>query len=194
MKTPKTMPTLDLGTFDGYNLEHDKAIINLSAADLIYYDHDLKGETEFWPAGDCWGVALIFKGLNNGGHCAWNEVLCLQRLLQDMGGDTITNYALIYHALHFNGEKLHGYTFLTADKILDCNLTVIIGENNETIQELESRAAYDILETYHPDIFKMLNNPIDGLSFDASRFLHSGTFGISQIKLENQHILIIETH
>ena len=190
MQTPKTMPTLDLGTFDGYNLEHDKAIINISAADLILYDHELSGEAEFWPSGDNVGVKLVFEELSIKNRVTGEMLLDLKRIILEMGGPSLTNYAILHHAIHYNGETLET---ILASELLDLNLHVFHNEKFESKRELETRAAYELLELYYPKYFEIMNNPIAGISFDAKHFLNCGLFGISIIKISDElTILVVE--
>ena len=190
MQTPKTMPTLDLGTFDGYNLEHDKSIINISAADLILYDHELSGEAEFWPSGDNVGVRMVFKDLNLNGRVTGEMLLSLKKIILEMGGPSLTNYAILHHAIHYNGETLET---ISASELLDLNLHVFHSEKYESNKELETRAAYELLELYYPEHLKMLNTPVDGITFNPKHFLTCGIFGISEIKISDElTILVIE--
>ena len=50
----------DLGTFEGFSFRHDQAIDrNLTAAEVVGWDHDAAGEAEFWPSMICstnWGT------------------------------------------------------------------------------------------------------------------------------------------
>ncbi len=52
----------DLGSFEGFSFRGQQAIErDLSAEEVVNWDHDGDGDAEFWPAGDCPGVQLVFS-------------------------------------------------------------------------------------------------------------------------------------
>ena len=70
----------DLGTFEGFSFRHDQAIDrNLTAAEVVGWDHDAAGEAEFWPSGDNPEVALVFSGRS---AVNASELLALDALLE----------------------------------------------------------------------------------------------------------------
>lgn len=59
--TTTTLP--DLGSFKGYSVSDDAAImLLLTAADVVQWDHDKAGEALFWPSGDDRLVSEIISG------------------------------------------------------------------------------------------------------------------------------------
>ena len=52
----------DFGSFEGFNYQFQFAINERLTADhIVNWDHDQKGEADFWPSGDSPGVSLVFK-------------------------------------------------------------------------------------------------------------------------------------
>ena len=71
--------------FEGFNFRTQSAIQrNLTASEVVEWDHDQKGEAEFWPAGDRPEVGLIFRHRS---AVTGAELLELDRLLDELGGD-----------------------------------------------------------------------------------------------------------
>ena len=70
----------DLGEFEGFNFRNQTAIYpNLTAREVVDWDHDGEGEAEFWPAGDHSGVAALFsqKSAVSGSELkALDDLLC----------------------------------------------------------------------------------------------------------------------
>ena len=186
MQTLKTMPTIDFGTFDGYNLEHDKAIINISAADLILYDHELNGESEFWPNGDNAGLQLIIKGTSKTtSHVTGSELLEIDRILLELGGDLLENYVKIYSAMN-SGWSLGT---LTGNIINDLQTYIFIGDS---FRELVNDAAWQLFELVNYELCNLVaKHPIDGLEFDCKRFLNSPSISSEEITLGEFSILIV---
>jgi hypothetical protein len=80
----------DLGTFEGFNFGHQSAIeYELTAAQVLAWDHDKNGEAEFWPSGDKPEVSLVFKDQSS---VTGTELQELDSLLAALGGDSIENY------------------------------------------------------------------------------------------------------
>ena len=82
----------DLGTFEGFNFRDQAALDrNLTADEVLDWDHDGAGEAEFWPAGDHPGVAALFsqKSAVSGSELkALDDLLCLDRLAVSFFGRT----------------------------------------------------------------------------------------------------------
>src|ERR1043166_7862522 len=79
----------NLGTFEGFNFRTQSAINRtLTAAEVVEWNHDKRGEAEFLPSGDRPEVALVFKGRSS---VTGSELLELDRLLHELGGDSVEN-------------------------------------------------------------------------------------------------------
>ena len=174
----------DLGTFEGFNFRASSAIQRtLSADEVIAWDHDRKGEAEFWPAGDHAGVALLFRGRNT--ICA-SELLSLHRLLQELGGDEIENFLRIYFLVAIRGARLDE---LTAGDIEDAFLHIFTGTS---FLDLRREAAYELFELYYPEEYRVWEkSTCDGLHFDVDRFLDSPTFWVEEVQLGGKVVLLI---
>ena len=93
----------DLGTFEGFSFRHQCAIFpNLSAQDVIDWDHDNQGEAEFWPSGDHSGVRVT---LGNKSSVTATEIKILDELINDLG-DTTEAYA-------YSDESGHLFRFVS---------------------------------------------------------------------------------
>jgi hypothetical protein len=186
METKTQAAKHNLGTFDGYNLEHDKAIINLSTQDLICYDHDLHGESEFWPSGDNIGLQLVIKGNSKTtSHVTGSELLEIDRILSELNGDSLDNYAKIYSAIN-SGWSLRS---LTGDIINDLQIYIFIGDS---FRELTNDAAWQLFELVNHELCNLVaTHPVDGLEFNCKRFLNSPSISSEEIKLGEFMVLIV---
>ena len=111
----------DLGTFEGFSFRHQCAIFpNLSAQDVIDWDHDNQGEAEFWPSGDHSGVRVT---LGNKSSVTATEIKILDELINDLG-DTTEAYLKIRYATQILGKDL--FT-LTVGDIEDMNVFIFSG-------------------------------------------------------------------
>ena len=87
---PNTLRT----QFEGFNFRSQSAIDHLVSAEaVVNWDHDGQGEAEFWPAGDVPEVALIF---NHRSCVTATDLLDLDRVLVELGGDSRYNFLRIY--------------------------------------------------------------------------------------------------
>ena len=112
----------ELGTFEGFSFRDDRAIERtLSAQEVVDWDHCRDGEAEFWPSGDHAGVALVFKDRS---AVMGSELGDLSRLLHELGGDCMENFARIYYAIAVGGGALSD---LSGSDIEDHNLHIFIG-------------------------------------------------------------------
>ena len=84
----------NLGLFAGFNCRTPTALDHLvSAVAVVNWDHDRQSDAEFWPAGEVPEVALIFKHRS---RVTAAELLDLDRVLVELGGDSRYNFLLIY--------------------------------------------------------------------------------------------------
>ncbi|MEI6078555.1 MAG: hypothetical protein WCS94_23455 [Verrucomicrobiota bacterium] len=174
----------DLGTFEGFNFRTQSPIQkNLTADELVNWDHDRQGEAEFWPAGDNAGVSLLFskKSAVTGG-----ELLALDSLLADLGDDSTANFLRIYYAVSSLGEEL---SRLTASKVEDCSLQIFEGTS---FLDLRKEAAFELFELYYPEEYRVWEKSLcDGLIFDHDRFLDSPCWSVDEVTLNGAKALIV---
>ena len=172
----------DLGTFEGFNFHTQSAIEgNLTAQQLIDWDHDKKGEAEFWPAGDRPEVSLLFDGT-----LTCSDVVALDRLLDALGGDSSENLLRIHHSVNGRGNDLRS---LTAEVIEDEFVHIFCGTS---FLDLRKEAAYELFELYYPEEYKVWEKShCDGLHFNTDWFLDSPTFSCDEVTLGNQVALLV---
>lgn len=174
----------NLGSFEGFNFRDQSAIDReLSAEDVIGWDHDRHGEAEFWPAGDQAGVALLFSAQNS---VTATELLALDRLLDELGGDSIENFLKLRHTLSVSSKDLCG---LTGAEVEDQNTHIFTGSN---FWDLRREAAYELFELYYPEAYDgWEKSQCDGLVFDTDRFLDSPGWSVDEVRFANGVALIV---
>ena len=174
----------DLGLFEGYNFRASGAIRRLlTAAEVVAWDHDRQGEAEFWPSGDHAGVGVIF---NRKSAVTATELLDLDRLLTELGGDSIENFLRIHYTVNIRGANLDT---LSADAVEDHFLHVFLGTS---FVDLRKEAAYELFELYYPEAYQTWEKSYcDGLIFDTDRFLDSPTLYVEEVSLGEQKALLI---
>jgi hypothetical protein len=166
----------DLGTFEGFNFRQQSAIWgNKTADEVVNWDHDRDGEAEFWPSGDNHGVHLVFRSSN---AVSATELIELDRLLGEMGGDSDENFLRIHYAKNVCGCSLED---LTAEGVEDENVHIFLGD---CFTDVRKEAAYELFELYWPEEYKAWEGSLcDGLIFDPDRFLDSPAFSVDEVKL-----------
>lgn len=174
----------NLGSFEGFNFRTQSAIEHiLSASDLIAWDHDRKGEAEFWPAGDHPGVSFVFRGRTS---VTGSEVRHLGRLLDELQSDDIETFLRIGHALDVGSV---GLPDLTADHIEDLDCQIFVGSN---FTDLRRNTAHELFELYYPEEYVVWEKShCDGLIFDTDRFLDSPTWSVEEVKIGDKVALIV---
>ena len=180
---PKTLH-FNLGMFEGFNFRTQSAIDCLvSAQAVVNWDHDRQGEEEFWPAGDVPEAALLFEHRSS---VTTMELLDLDRVLVELGGDSRYNFLQIHHAVNICGDALE---FLSADSVQDHCLHVFFGTN---FLDVRREAAYELFELYHPEEYRVWGSSLcDGLIFDTDRFLDSPVFSVEEVKLGDEVALLV---
>jgi hypothetical protein len=176
--------TFDLGEFEGFSFRNQAAILRpISAEEVVNWDHDRDGEAEFWPAGDVPEVALLFKGRSS---VTGAELLDLDRILAEMGGDTRHNYLLIHYAVNMCGDSLEG---LSEEKVQDHCVQIFTGTN---FTDVRREAAFELFELYYPEEFKTWERSLcDGLIFDQDRFLDSPCFCVEEVRMGDEVALLV---
>lgn len=174
----------DLGTFEGFNHRTQEAIHpNVTAQQLVDWDHDGLGEAEFWPSGDHPGVAAVLTSHD----VTAGQVLSLDRLLSELGDDLLT-FAKITHRIACHGYPLEG---IEARDIDDCPASYFI--DDASFIDLRRTAAYELFELYYPEEFRIWDSSTcDGLIFDADRFLDSPAFSTAEYRIGEDRILVVE--
>lgn len=174
----------DFGTFEGFNFREQSAIGELlTAAEVLNWDHDQRGEAEFWPSGDKPEVALIFNHQTN---VTASELKQLDAALDDLGDDSTENYLRIYYAVRVRGAALET---LSNDDIEDLNLYVYRGDS---FLDLRRDAAYELFELFYPDEYAVWEkSTCDGLNFDTDQFLDSPSFYCDEIIIGDEKALLI---
>ena len=174
----------DLGTFEGFNFRNQAALDrNLTADEILDWDHDGAGEAEFWPAGDHPGVASVFDRKS---AVTGSELEALDDLLRQLGQDDTETFLRIRYAVHDRGLDLAG---LTAAEVEDAPLYLYRGTN---FGDLYREAGYDLFEAYYPDLYALWEKtPCDGLHFDPVAFLESPGFTLSEVTFSGEKWLLV---
>lgn len=173
-----------LGSFEGFNFRDQSAIWgNRTAEEVVNWDHDLRGEAEFWPSGDREEVQLLFRGRNS---VSGAELLALDRLLEELGGDTEENFLKIHFAVNIQGCDLCS---LTAEAVEDEPLHIFSGG---CFTDVRKDAAYELFELFYPEAYQAWeDSKCDGLIFDEDRFLDSPVFSVDEVKLGGKAVLLV---
>ena len=177
----------DFGTFEGFNFRSQCAIPrHLTAAEVIAWDHDRDGEAEFWPAGDAPAVELIFK---HRASATAAELLDLDRLLNELRGDSAANYLRLHYAVNVRGARLDT---LTREAVEDLPLDIFVGTN---FSDVRRAAAYELFELYYPEEYRVWEKSLcDGLTFDPDGFLASPIFMVEEVDLGEQVAVLVASH
>lgn len=174
----------DLGTFEDFNHRTQSAIFpNVTAEELVNWDHEKLGEAEFWHSGDKPGISEILDSNN----VSASDVLALDRLLSELGDDILTLAKLLYRTNH------HGYSLqqIEPQDIEDCPASYFIEE--AAFIDLRKTAAYELFELYYPEEYRVWEkSTCDGLTFDVDHFLDSPAFSTAEFKIGEERILVVE--
>jgi hypothetical protein len=176
--------THDLGTFEGFNFRTQSAIERaLTACEVVQWDHDREGEAEFWPSGDHPGVALLFKHRS---AVTASQILALDRVLGELGDDSIQAVLKIHFAVNIQGRDL---AELSGAEVENDAPQIFIGTS---FLDVRREAAFELFELYYPDEYRVWEQShCDGLIFDTDRFLDSPAFSVDEIALADQIALLI---
>ncbi len=178
--TTITLP--DLGTFEGFNFRDQSAIERvLTAEDVVNWDHDGDGEAEFWPSGEDPLVKGIFSG-----NVTASDLTALAELLTNLDGDRTEDLLRIQFAI-----RVQGYDFsrLTVQDLDDRPPMFFYGD---TMIDARKEAAFELFETFWPDLFKAWNEDSAGiLDFDWYSFVDSPLWTVHEVKLANKAVLMV---
>lgn len=170
----------ELGTFKGYQAA---ICFNLTAHDVVNWDHNARGEAEFWPSGDHPGVSLLFKGQNS---VTGSEIIALDKLLGEFRSDSTETFLSIYYAAQVSGVDLTQMTFET---VASLNLHVFLGGH---FRRLRAQAAYRLFELYYPEAYAAWERfDCDGLMFDTNAFLGSPSFSTLEVTIGEEKALLV---
>ena len=174
----------NLGMFEGFNFRTQSAIDHLvSAEDVVNWDHDRQGEAEFWPAGEVPEIALIFKHRSS---VTAAELLDLDRVLVELGGDSRHNFLLIHYAVNLCGDAL---PTLSAESVQDRCVQVFIGNRSRDVRR---DAALELFELYYPAEYRVWEkSTCDGLVFDKDLFLDSPIFQVEEVNLGDEVAVLV---
>ncbi len=162
----------DLGYFEGFNFRSQSAIEQiLSAEDVVNWDHDTRGEAEFWPEG-----SNVFVRLLSPRECTASDLIEIDRIFSELGEDEHQLCKAVYL------KETHGLDLrdITREAVEDACLYVYgIGY----FSDLEKEAAWDLFEQLYPEAYKLAESwTIPGLHFDPEQFLQS--FSTYAVKTE----------
>lgn len=174
----------DFGTFEGFNFRTQSAIWpNSTAEEVINWDHDQKGEAEFWPSGDEPGVQLVCGHRSN---ITSSQLIALDQLLHDLDGDSDENFLRVHFAVNVLGYDL---CTLSAESLEDESPHIFLGSS---LMDVRKEAAFELFELYHPDEYRVWEkSTCDGLTFDEDRFLDSPSFTTEEVRLGDNVALLV---
>ena len=174
----------DLGSFEGFNFHTQSAIYpNNTAQEVINWNHDIKGEAEFWPDGEHTGVSLVFKDQT---AVSANEIIILDKLISVLGDDT-ENYLKITYLLE-QGEHLNK---ISKELIEDLPIHIYTGDS---FTELIKQAAFELFELYFEEEYRVWEGTqCPGLTFNHERFLSGPEFSTSEYTWANEKYLIVSS-
>lgn len=179
--TQTTTPCF-LGTFEGFNHRDQSAIeAVLTADEVIAWNHDERGEAEFWPSGDAPAMSGIFSR-----HVTGPELLAVRRLVEEVGGDEETVLLRIQFACTVLGEDLRE---LTVDALDDQQPSIFFGRNRWDVRK---EAAYELFETFWPQQYKAWEQDSLGiLRFDWEDFIDSPMWVTLEVSLGEREALLV---
>ena len=116
------------------------------------------------------------------------ELLDLDKVLQELGDDSTLNFLRIHHAVNIHGTYLNQ---LTGEQVENQNIHVFMGTS---FLDLRREAAYELFELYYPEAYAMWEaTPCDGLIFDTDVFLDSPSWSVQEVEFsDGQKALVME--
>jgi len=173
---PRSATVTNIGVFEGFNLrEHSLIERTLSADEVIHWDHDARGETEFWPSGSHPGVNLLFT--NRRTIHPW-ELVALHRILKQLGDNSIYILLRLHFVVNVLGVALDQ---VNAEMIADPIMMTLHGS---CLYDLRKEAAYELFATYFSALHLSWEDcPTDGMRFEAEDFLDSPMWIVEEVEL-----------
>ena len=174
----------NLSLFEGFNCRTQTALDHLvGAAAVVNWNHDQQGEAEFWPTGEVPEVALLFKHRSS---VTAAELLDLDRVLVELGGDSRYNFLLIHYAVNLCGDAL---PTLSAESVHDRCVQVFSGTS---FLDVRRDAALELFELYYPEEYRVWKqSACDGLMFNEDLFLDSPIFQVEEVNLGDEVALLV---
>ena len=174
----------DLGTFEGFNFRSLCCIPrSLTGAEVVAWDHDRDGKSEFWPAGVVPGVAMLFNPRANPTAA---ELLHLDRLLHELGGDSLFNYLRIHYAVNLREV---GLATLSRETLEYLPVGILIGTN---FFDARYQAAHELFARDYPEDFRVWQKSLcHGLTFDPDAFLDSPGLEVAELYLGEQVAVLV---
>lgn len=146
------------------------------------WDHDRKGEAEFWLSRDRSLIAQVFGGQT---AITGAELVELNRILDELGSDSDEMLLRLCHAQSCGGKLEE----ITARTVGDYCVHVFIGTN---FCDLRREAAYELFELYYPECYAAWDKSrCDGFIFDTDRFLDSPSMSVQEIRFGEQAALLV---
>jgi hypothetical protein len=151
---------------------------------VIDWEHNADGEAEFWPAGDCPALAVLFNGKSS---VTGGELERVIELLDAVGGDDEETLLRLHLLVNLHGSD---WDTLTASDIEDLNVHLFRGDG---LYELRKEAAYELFELYWPELYAVWDKThMDGLRFETDAFLDSPQWQTEEVDLgETKYLLVM---
>lgn len=156
----------DFGTFNAYT-PHDfvRLDLGLTADDVLTWAAAVYHEYLLSPAGDHAGVQLMFR---NQPSVTPSQLLALDRLLLEFGGDSPAHYLRACNALDQYDQSLLGQAGRSGAEEPQTNSL------KPCPNPVQRESAHALFEIFFPEKYRTwANNPCDWLIFDVDRFLAS---------------------
>jgi hypothetical protein len=171
---------ITIGMFEGFSFRNQCAIDqNLTADEVLNWDHDEQGEAEFWSDGS---EPLVSK-LLSGNSCSAEEIRQVMRILEELDGKPAQIAKAVY--LKDGGSSLKD---IDREAVDDSSLYVF---GPGWFTDLEKEAAYELFEMFWPEPYEFWRrNTVPGLTFDVEAFMQS--FSTMELKIADGGYLIVE--
>jgi hypothetical protein len=171
----------ELGMFEGFNFRDQCAIDrNLTADEVINWDHDKDGEAEFWPDGS----SVFVNKLLPGNSCSAGEIQEVVRIFEELEYSPIDLAKAVF--LRDVGNSLED---IGRDAIDNSRLYVF---GPGWFVDLEKEAAYELFEMFWPEAYTWWEKSnVPGLHFDVKDFISH--FPTLEVKLQHGGYLIVDT-
>ncbi len=156
----------DFGTFDAYTpRDFVKLKLGLTADDVITWAAAVYDQYMLSPAGDHAGVKLMFREQPS---VTPGQLMALDRLLLEFGGDSPTHYESAHHALsQYDCSLLGQISRMYSMEPQQASLT-------PCPNPLHQASACALFEIFFPDKYRAWGQPMcDWLIFDVDAFLAS---------------------
>ena len=160
----------DLGHFEGFNFRTQSAIERiLTADDVKRWDHDKKGEAEFWPTGS---------------NCNARELIEIERIVEELEGDETELLKAIYL------RQTHGMELEKINQARIEERNIFIFGPETLLTELWNNAAWELLELYYPEAYKLVESAhVPGVIFDETQFIEQ--FITMQIRRNDSELYLV---